>query len=429
MSDIFISYASADRERAKAFQQALQRRGWSVWWDRTIPPGKEYDQVIEEALDSAECVVVLWSQASVASSWVKTEAAEAMRRKILVPALIEDVKIPLEFRRLQAAELSRWRGEPDHPGLEDFFQSIEKKLHVSGVTEGPVIPPVPPQPPVLPRAPIRPGHWTRAAWPAVAVIAAVVVVASGLTLWRSQQDQSAPSVPEQDVIPPAPEPSPTSPVPVVPEVVDRPEPKRQPPPADSRVTDRPAAARPPPAPQDPGRVADLSSAPKPSTPAGGAPADVKPVTPLALTESPTTPTTAPAAAPPESPESPDSPTTPSGATNPPVTSSMLFEEVILMVTKEGETEELETFLEFGDTSLILKDEDSNILRTLPYSDFQKGTYSRTQRRIVMVRTTRHWLTLSVGREEVLLRLPDATHLSIMSQIEQRTGIKIVRLAE
>jgi hypothetical protein len=87
MSDIFISYASADRERATLLSKALQRRGRSVWWDRTIPPGKEYDQVIEEALDSAQCVVVLWSHASVASSWVKTEAAEAMRRKILVPAL------------------------------------------------------------------------------------------------------------------------------------------------------------------------------------------------------------------------------------------------------------------------------------------------------------------------------------------------------
>ena len=197
MSDIFISYASADRERATLLSKALQRRGRSVWWDRTIPPGKEYDQVIEEALDSAQCVVVLWSHASVASSWVKTEAAEAMRRKILVPALIEDVKIPLEFRRLQAADLSRWQGEPDHPGLEEFFQSIDRKIHGSGVIENPPIPPV--SSPEQPRLAIQPGQRTRAAWPAFALIAAVVVVASGITLWRSQQDQSAPSVPPQEV--------------------------------------------------------------------------------------------------------------------------------------------------------------------------------------------------------------------------------------
>ena len=124
MGDIFVSYASADRDRARAVAQALTEQGWSVWWDRTIPPGKQFDEVIEEALDSARCVVVLWSKASVASQWVKTEAAEAMRRKILVPVLIEDVKIPLEFRRLQAADLSTWTGGTTHEEVQKFFASI-----------------------------------------------------------------------------------------------------------------------------------------------------------------------------------------------------------------------------------------------------------------------------------------------------------------
>jgi len=66
MSDIFISYASEDRERARLLADALSQNGWSVWWDRTIPPGKEFDQVIEEALDAAKCVVVLWSKTSTA---------------------------------------------------------------------------------------------------------------------------------------------------------------------------------------------------------------------------------------------------------------------------------------------------------------------------------------------------------------------------
>ncbi len=108
---------------------------------------------------------------------------------------------------------------------------------------------------------------------------------------------------------------------------------------------------------------------------------------------------------------------------------MEFEEIVLIVTKEGETEELDTILSFGSASLVLKDEDSNILRTLLYSNIQKATYSRTQRRIMLVRTTRHWLTLGVGREEVVLRLPDETHLAILSQIEQRTGVTVVRHVE
>lgn len=408
MSDIFISYASADRERATLLSKALQRRKWSVWWDRTIPPGKEYDQVIEEALDSAQCVVVLWSRASVASTWVKTEAAEAMRRKILVPALIEDVKIPLEFRRLQAADLSHWRGELEHPGLEEFFESIERKIQGSGVTEAPVIPPV--RPPVQPRPPTQTGLSTRAAWPAVALIAALVVVAAGIALWRSQQGESAPSAPAQQVSAPAQPVSPAGSAHVVTEVVDRPEPVPQPAVPDARVADRPVAI----SPRTPAR--------EPAKPNPAAPVDVKPVAPAPVPESPAPAPPAPVAASEPSP-------TPAKPTNPPAASPIQFEEIVLVVTKDGETEEFETLLQFGNTSLILKDEDSNVLRTLPYSNIQKGTYSPTQRRIMLVRTTRHWLTLGVGREDIVLRLPEESHLSIMSEIEQRTGITIVRHAK
>ena len=106
MSDIFISYARADKEKAELLANAFSRKGWSVWWDREIPPGKSFDETIENALSSARCVVVLWSKTSVSSRWVKTEAAEGAERGILVPALIDNVKIPLEFKRIEAADLS-----------------------------------------------------------------------------------------------------------------------------------------------------------------------------------------------------------------------------------------------------------------------------------------------------------------------------------
>src|SRR5574341_817303 len=124
MADIFLSYSSQDRERITPLIQSLEQRGWSVWWDRRIPPGKTYDQVIEQALDEARCVVVVWSQTSVQSEWVKVEADEGMNRKILVPVLIDEAKIPLAYRRIQAARLIGWQGELSHHELESLFGAI-----------------------------------------------------------------------------------------------------------------------------------------------------------------------------------------------------------------------------------------------------------------------------------------------------------------
>jgi hypothetical protein len=124
MSDIFLSYTRADKHRAELFSELFARQGWSVWWDRQIPPGRSFDETIEYALNSARCVVVLWSQDSVSSRWVRTEAAEGLAREILVPVLIDPVPIPLEFKRVEAADLSDWQGSSPHPELDALLKSI-----------------------------------------------------------------------------------------------------------------------------------------------------------------------------------------------------------------------------------------------------------------------------------------------------------------
>src|SRR5215510_8020899 len=121
MDQVFISYASLDRDRAKRLATVMQAKGYRVWWDREIAAGQTFDEVIERALDDSKCVVVLWSSTSVKSDWVKTEAAEAARRKVLVPALIDPVTIPLEFRRIQAANLTGWEASPGDVEFEKFL--------------------------------------------------------------------------------------------------------------------------------------------------------------------------------------------------------------------------------------------------------------------------------------------------------------------
>ena len=121
---VFLSYSRADTDRARQLAERLEARGFSVWWDRHITPGKNFDEVIETALAEARAVVVLWSATSVDSNWVKAEASEALEKGRLVPALIDRVKPPLEFRRLEAAELYDLGGEAARQELSQLEEAL-----------------------------------------------------------------------------------------------------------------------------------------------------------------------------------------------------------------------------------------------------------------------------------------------------------------
>jgi TolB-like protein len=112
MADIFLSYASEDRERARSLVGELERQGWSVWWDRSMHAGPRFDDEIEKALDAARCVVVLWSAHAIRSDWVRNEANEGLKRGILVPAALDASTPPLAFRHNQTAQLHRWPASP-----------------------------------------------------------------------------------------------------------------------------------------------------------------------------------------------------------------------------------------------------------------------------------------------------------------------------
>src|SRR5947207_4433593 len=123
MNEIFISYASKDRERGRMIAAALGVHGWDAWWDREIPLGKAFDEVIEKAIAQAKCVIVLWSAVSITSEWVRNEASEGKRRAILVPVFIDHVDAPLAFRLLNGADLSEWSG---NGGDAEFARLAER---------------------------------------------------------------------------------------------------------------------------------------------------------------------------------------------------------------------------------------------------------------------------------------------------------------
>ena len=123
-SRIFVSYARADRPRVARIVAALEAAGHEVWWDALMEGGAAFARSIETALDKADAVVVVWSATSIASDWVRDEAAHARDRGRLVPVSLDGAHAPLGFRQYHAIALADGRGEPGAIEIEALLRAV-----------------------------------------------------------------------------------------------------------------------------------------------------------------------------------------------------------------------------------------------------------------------------------------------------------------
>jgi len=154
---------------------ALKARGWSVFWDRTIPIGKTWRETIEKELQNSRCLIVLWSETSVGSGWVQEEADFGKRRGILLPILIENVEPPMGFRSIQTADLVNWNAGEPTPAFDRLTTDVAALIGTPPVEE-------PPPPPV------REPHAASVATAATSVAASCAQAASasgssGFPMW------------------------------------------------------------------------------------------------------------------------------------------------------------------------------------------------------------------------------------------------------
>jgi tetratricopeptide (TPR) repeat protein len=147
MADIFISYASDDRPFARRLADALEARGWSVWWDRLVDGGDTFERVIEEAIRGARVVIVVWSKTAVESGWVRDEAMLALEERKLVPLRIDTAGLPMRFRSIHTIDLASWTGETDAEPFERLVRTLGRYL-------GPPMPSDRPRHPSIPAAPV-----------------------------------------------------------------------------------------------------------------------------------------------------------------------------------------------------------------------------------------------------------------------------------
>ena len=175
--DVFISYAHEDRERAHAIAVALEQHGLKVWWDRELIAGEQYRPALQERLDAALAVVVLWTVNSIGKTFVRDEANRSLNNNKLVPVLIDDVKPPLGFGETNHLDMRGWRGDELAFEIDEVVDQIRKvaRRDVEWVT---------PSPWILSRSVLR-DMRTRIVLTTVLIIFAVVWF-----LWGSQEWQN-----------------------------------------------------------------------------------------------------------------------------------------------------------------------------------------------------------------------------------------------
>jgi hypothetical protein len=103
MGRIFISYAKADPAPTLQLARRVEMLGHDVWFDSQLVAGENYRDVIDRQIDSANLVIVVWTEASIKSKWVIAEAEHADRLGKLMTVSVSGLQahlIPKPFNIL-----------------------------------------------------------------------------------------------------------------------------------------------------------------------------------------------------------------------------------------------------------------------------------------------------------------------------------------
>jgi TIR domain len=139
MTDIFLSYSSADLDRVRPIRDRLAEQGFDVFWDQKLPPGIDWDTWIRQHLTKSKCAVIVWSKNSVKSDNVRHEAMIAKQKGKFLPVLIDELDVdefPMGLQASQGAKLVFWSGDPHDDVWVNLLREIEDRLTPAWVKQG-----------------------------------------------------------------------------------------------------------------------------------------------------------------------------------------------------------------------------------------------------------------------------------------------------
>lgn len=108
MADIFISCSKQDQDEAWQLAAFLEAEGYSVWWDTSLLAGENFRKAIMAELGRARAAIVIWTEGSIHSDWVQSEAGRAHAERKLIAVKAKGVAywdIPRPFDTMHIEDL------------------------------------------------------------------------------------------------------------------------------------------------------------------------------------------------------------------------------------------------------------------------------------------------------------------------------------
>lgn len=118
---IFVSYAHKDAAKVYPVLEALNNRGFRIWYDDGIAPGSEWPENIAQHLDSCAVTLAFVSENSMASDNCRREITFALsRKKAFLSIMLEQSTLPLGMElQLSAQQCVMAYAYPDMSALID----------------------------------------------------------------------------------------------------------------------------------------------------------------------------------------------------------------------------------------------------------------------------------------------------------------------
>jgi hypothetical protein len=130
LGKIFVSYSWLDKQFVRRLVARLEKSGYLIWLDeKELAPGDRLSSKLAEAIEGSKVIIIVISENSITSNWLKFELELATRRMVeervrLIPVIKGDVTVPDQLKGLVYADFR----PGSRAGYKKLLSAIEDEI-------------------------------------------------------------------------------------------------------------------------------------------------------------------------------------------------------------------------------------------------------------------------------------------------------------